>query len=70
MNELIDIDVAGLIQVIRMAGPDDAALVHHDNTVGNMARAIEITGNGNDRRAAAVPVLRHQIMDDIGQDGV
>ena len=70
VDELVDIFVAGLVEVADRTVPDDPALPQHRDVVGDLAGAGHVMRDRQRSRAEALDRLDDQFVDDVGHDRV
>src|ERR1700745_4062432 len=70
VDELIDIWVAGTVDLGGWALPDDPPLVQHRNSVRDLACAHEGVGYRHRRGAALAHASYDQIVNDVGHDRI
>ena len=70
VDELVDIGVAGMVDLGGRAVPDDAALVQHRDAVGDLARADHVVGDRDRGGAELAHAFDDQLVDHVGHDRV
>src|SRR3546814_14972969 len=55
VNELVDVGIAGAVDLRRRADPDDLALVEHGDAFGDAPGAGHVVGDRQGGRAQALP---------------
>src|SRR5690348_2244131 len=70
VDELVNVRVARPIDLVLGAGPDNTPFVDHGDTVGDLARARHVMGDGDGGGAKVAHALHDQLVDDVGHDRV
>src|SRR5690606_9018232 len=66
MDELVDVGIAGIVDLVDRPVPDDAALVDHRHVIGDLARAVHVMGDAHGRGPELAHAGNDQIVDYVG----
>src|SRR6185312_6133327 len=70
VDELIDVRIPGVVDLARLAVPDDAAFVDHGDAVGDLARARHVMRDRDRGRAEILDAFDDEIVDYIAHDRI
>src|SRR5260221_5577829 len=70
VDELVDIGVAGIVDLALGTVPDDLAAIDHGDAVGDLARRGHVVGDRHRGGAELLDAFDDQLVDDIGHDRV
>src|SRR5260370_1103539 len=70
VDELVDIGIAGIVDLRLGAVPDDFSVIDHGDPVGDLARRDHVVGDRYSRGAELLDAFHDELVDDVGHDRV